>query len=102
SGLSVGVPGAVPLLEMAHTEHGKLAWAELFKPAIGIARSGYPASPRLAAWLEAIKSFASEPAARAIYYNADGAPKKAGDRVVNSSLADTMQLLAEWGTKGLL
>lgn len=101
SGISVGVPGAVALLELAHREHGRMAWAELFKPAVALAREGFPVSPRLAAWLGDIKSFANEPAARAIYYNGDGSPKKQGDRVLNPALADTLQLVAEWGAQGL-
>ena len=101
SGISVGVPGAVALLELAHREHGRLAWADLFKPAIGLAREGFAVSPRLAAWLGEIKSFAREPAARASYYNADGSAKKQGERVLNPALADTLQLIAEWGAQGL-
>jgi gamma-glutamyltranspeptidase/glutathione hydrolase len=99
SGLSVGVPGAVALLELAHKEHGKRPWRELFGPAITVARDGFVVSPRLAAWLAAIKSFAGEPAARAIYFDADGSPKKEGDRIANQALADTMSLIAENGSK---
>jgi gamma-glutamyltranspeptidase/glutathione hydrolase len=97
SGISVGVPGAVAMLELAHREHGKLPWANLFRPALAMARDGFPISPRLAAWLAMIKSFVSEPAARAIYYSQDDSPKKEGDRVVNPALADTMQLVADKG-----
>lgn len=101
SGISVGVPGAVALLDLAQKEHGKLAWKDLFSPAISIARGGYPVSPRLADWLKKVKSFADEPAARDIYYNADGSPKKEGERVINPDLADTMGLLADKGAKAL-
>ena len=101
SGLSVGVPGAVALLEMAHSEHGKLPWADLFTTSIATARKGFPTSPRLAAWLATIKRFAAEPAARAIYYNADGSPKKIGDSVTNPALADTMQRIATEGARVL-
>ena len=97
SGISVGVPGAVALLELAHKEHGKLAWNSLFATSIDVARKGYPVSSRLAAWLDLVKPFRDEPAARATYYNADGSPKKQGDSVVNPALADTMQLLADKG-----
>jgi gamma-glutamyltranspeptidase/glutathione hydrolase len=97
SGLSVGVPGAVALLELAHKEHGKLPWNSLFATSIATARNGYPVSSRLAAWLDTVKPFRDEPAARATYYNADGSPKKQGDTVVNVALADTMQLLADKG-----
>jgi gamma-glutamyltranspeptidase / glutathione hydrolase len=97
SGLSVGVPGAVALLELAQKEHGKLAWNSLFGTSIDTARKGFPVSSRLAAWLDLVKSFRDEPAARATYYNADGSPKKLQDKVVNAALADTMQLLADKG-----
>jgi gamma-glutamyltranspeptidase/glutathione hydrolase len=46
-GRSVGVPGTVRMLEMAHRQHGKLAWAELFKPAITLAEGGFKVSARL-------------------------------------------------------
>jgi len=102
SGLSVGVPGAVALLELAQKEHGKLAWRDLFASAIAIAREGYAVSPRLADWLTIVKTFGDEPAAREIYYDADGTPKKVGERVVNPALADMMVLLADKGSKALL
>ena len=54
-------------------------------------------SPRLAAWLDIMKVFRDEPAARATYFNADGSPKKLGDRVTNPALADTMQRIASEG-----
>ncbi len=97
SGMSVGVPGAIPVLELAHKEHGKLAWNSLFATSIAAARNGYPVSSRLAAWLELIKPFRDEPSARTTYYNADGSPKKQDDSVVNAALADTMQILADKG-----
>src|SRR5205085_7578354 len=101
SGMSVGVPGAVALLELAHKEHGKLPWADLFGASIAAARDGFPVSPRLAAWLEIIKGFRAEPAARATFFNADGSPKKPGDTVVNPALADTMQRIAAEGARVL-
>jgi gamma-glutamyltranspeptidase/glutathione hydrolase len=101
SGISVGVPGAVALLELAHKEHGKLAWADLFGASIAAAREGFTVSPRLAAWLETIKAFREDPAARATYFNGDGSPKKQGDRVVNPALADTMQRIATEGARVL-
>ena len=36
-GRSVGTPGTVRMLEMAHQQHGKLPWAQLFVPAIQLA-----------------------------------------------------------------
>ena len=47
SGLSVGVPGTLSVLETAHKEHGKLPWATLIQPAIQLAEQGFKLSPRL-------------------------------------------------------
>ena len=46
-GKSVGVPGNVRLMAMAHAKHGKLPWAALFEPAIRLARDGFAVTSRL-------------------------------------------------------
>jgi gamma-glutamyltranspeptidase / glutathione hydrolase len=99
SGISVGVPGVLAMLELAHKEHGKLAWRDLFQPAIALARDGFAVPPRLAAWLERAPSLRDEPSIRATYFNADGSAKKRGERVANAALAETMQLIADQGAQ---
>ena len=102
SGLSVGVPGAVAMLELAHKERGKLAWADLFRPAIAAARDGFPAPPRLARALGIFgRSLAADPSAQKVYFNADRSPKRAGEPIVNEALAQTLEHLAERGAAGL-
>ncbi len=99
SGISVGVPGALAMLALAHKEHGKLAWRELFGPAIEAAREGFAMPPRLAAWLERLPGLRDEPGLRATYFNDDGSPRKAGEKISNPALAETMRLIADWGTR---
>jgi gamma-glutamyltranspeptidase / glutathione hydrolase len=99
SGISVGVPGVLAMLELAHKEHGKLAWRDLFQPAIALARDGFAVPPRLAAWLERAPSLRGEPSIRATYFNDDGSAKKRGERVANAALAETMQLIADQGAQ---
>src|ERR1051325_4290113 len=41
-GRSVGVPGFLRMLDMAHRRYGRLPWASLFEPAIRLAETGYP------------------------------------------------------------
>ena len=52
SGLSVGVPGSIALAAKVHAAHGTLAWAELFEPAIRLARAGC----RLAKFIDSARS----------------------------------------------
>jgi gamma-glutamyltranspeptidase / glutathione hydrolase len=99
SGISVGVPGVLAMLGLAHREHGKLAWRDLFQPAIDIAREGFAVPPRLAASLARSPSLRDDPDIRAIYFNADGSPKKRGERVANPALAEAMQLIADQGVQ---
>ena len=99
SGISVGVPGVLAMLELAHKEKGKLAWSELFGPAIAAARDGFPVSSRLAAWLQRIPALRDELAIRETYFDADGAPRKLGERIANPALADTMDLIARQGAR---
>ena len=47
SGRSVGVPGALRMLEAGHRQHGQLPWGQLFEPAIRLAEQGFKGSPRL-------------------------------------------------------
>ncbi len=97
SGISVGVPGVLAMLELAHREHGKLAWRELFEPAIATARDGFAVPPRLAGWLTRIPGLREEAGIRSIYFDAEGSPRKQGERIANPDLAETMRLIAEQG-----
>lgn len=47
SGHSVGAPGAVAMLAMAHGDHGTLDWADGFTAATDLAENGFEVSPRL-------------------------------------------------------
>jgi gamma-glutamyltranspeptidase/glutathione hydrolase len=96
-GRSVGTPGVLRALQIAHQQHGKLPWAQLFEPAITLAESGFSISPRLATLIADDKYLARDPAARAYFYEADGTPKKAGTRLRNPELAATLRAIAQQG-----
>ena len=96
-GRSVGTPGVLRMLESAHGQHGRLAWARLFEPAIRLADDGFPVSPRLHALLKDEKFLARDPAARAYFYAADGAPKPVGTTLRNPQLAATLRAIAAGG-----
>ena len=97
-GKSVGVPGNIAMLALAHAKRGKLPWAALFAPAITLARDGFEVTPRMArAIAGSSANLARQPAAAALYLNADGTPKTVGTRIVNTALAQTLEAIATGG-----
>ena len=95
-GLSVGVPGLLRMLELAHRKHGRLPWARLFDRAIQLAENGFIVSPRMAGSIAGNADLADFPAARA-YFFADGAPLQAGVRRDNAAYAATLRTVAAGG-----
>ncbi|MFM2085802.1 MAG: hypothetical protein RLZZ237_671 [Pseudomonadota bacterium] len=96
-GRSVGAPGVLRMLELAHKEHGKLAWASLFAPAIKLAQNGFPVSQRLnglLAWDQALKR---DPVAAAYFYDKDGKAWPVGHILKNPELARTLREIARGG-----
>ncbi|MGM1051195.1 MAG: gamma-glutamyltransferase [Pseudomonadota bacterium] len=100
SGLSVGVPGTLRMLELAHAEHGRLPWAELFGPAIHLAEQGFMVSPRLATSLASEQPLRHDPLGSAFYYP-DGEPLQAGVTLKNPALAAILTEIAEHGSAAL-
>jgi len=97
SGRSVGVPGAVAMLALAHRQHGRLPWARLFDPAIALAERGFPVSPRLHTLLAAETALPQDPVARAYFFRADGRPHPVGHRLRNPELAAVLRQIAALG-----
>ena len=98
SGLSVGVPGNIALAAKAHARFGKLEWAELFAPAIALAREGWVVNRRLESSLrDNAARGGADPAGRALFYDAAGEPVATGTRVTNPALAATLERIARLG-----
>jgi len=99
-GLSVGVPGNLRLMEMAHARHGRLAWARLFQPAIRLARDGFQITPRMFRALSQPDALAGlSPWGRARFYGPDGQPRPAGTLVRNPELAALFEQVAARGAE---
>ena len=96
-GRSVGSPGVMRMLALAHQRHGKLPWAALFQPAITLANNGFAVSPRLALLLSRDKYLAQDAEARRYFYDAQGKPWPAGHLLKNPALANTLQAIATQG-----
>ncbi|HWK60378.1 MAG TPA: gamma-glutamyltransferase [Eoetvoesiella sp.] len=97
SGLSVGVPGVLRALELAHRQYGKLPWADLFKPAIRLADEGFRVSPRLHAMLVKSSELSRQKAAAAYFLDADGKPWPVGHLLKNPALAEVLRRVAQRG-----
>ena len=95
-GRSVGVPGVLRMLELAHARHGKLPWSELFQPAIAAAEGGFALSPRLQSQLARDTFLPRDAAARSIFYEG-GKAKPAGASIVNRQYAETLRAIANKG-----
>jgi gamma-glutamyltranspeptidase/glutathione hydrolase len=98
-GRAVGTPGVLRMLAQTHAQHGKLAWAQLFEPAIALATKGFPVSPRLYAQLKADAYLRLDPTARAYFYQANGEPHPIGFVLRNPELAAVLQRIASEGVQ---
>lgn len=96
-GRSVGTPGVLRMLELAHRRHGRLPWASLFSPAIRLAESGFAMSPRLHTLLRKETHLKSDPTAFAYFYRTDGTPRPVGTLLRNPELATTLREVANSG-----
>ena len=102
-GRAVGVPGTVAMLETAHRAHGRLPWTVLFARAIALAEDGFAVTPRLATQLRFdAERLRRDPAARALFFDADGQPWPVGHRLRNPALAATLRAIARDGAAALL
>ena len=101
-GRAVGIPGLVRMLSLAHRQHGRLSWANLFAPAIRIATEGFPISERMATLLAADKSLQLDPVASQYFYNNQGKPWPQGHLLTNPELAAVLTRIASEGSNALM
>lgn len=105
-GRPVGVPGVISALWKQHQKFGKLAWAELFDPAIALAEEGFKVSSRLADAIADANKLEDDDAAQALYFLPDSAgsrasePLPAGYMLRNPDYARTLRLIAAGGPDG--
>ncbi|CAN7507479.1 gamma-glutamyltransferase [Massilia sp. LjRoot122] len=96
-GRSVGAPGVLRMLELAHREHGKLPWKALFAPAIKLSEEGFAVSPRLHALLSGDAHLRKDPEAARYFYGNGGKPWPVGHVLKNPALAKTLREIADGG-----
>jgi gamma-glutamyltranspeptidase/glutathione hydrolase len=100
-GRSVGVPGTLRMLELAHRQHGKLPWKTLFQPAIVLAEGGFAVSPRLHTLIKADLHLKKDPVANAYFYLPNGQALPEGYWLRNPGYAEVLKQLASQGSVAL-
>ena len=102
SGRSIGTPGAICMLDLAHKAHGRTAWKDLLQPGIKLATDGFPISGRLAAAIEGARpNLLADAEATATYLNADLTSKALGTNLKIPAYAATLTALANGGADAL-
>ncbi|XOV77803.1 MAG: gamma-glutamyltransferase [Aestuariibacter sp.] len=97
-GRSVGVPGVLRALELAHSEFGRISWDKLFADAALTAENGFEVTPRL----EKLVALDMHPGLHEfieskMYFHPAGKPIKAGFVRKNRRLAKTLNRIASEG-----
>jgi gamma-glutamyltranspeptidase/glutathione hydrolase len=101
--LSVGVPGTVAGLALAHEKYGsgKFTLAELIAPAEKFAREGVAVEDDLLdSLLISQARLARWPSAANIFRKSDGQPLGPGDLLVQADLAASLERIARGGARG--
>lgn len=100
-GRSVGTPGTVRMLELAHAKHGKLAWSQLFDQAIDLAENGFAVSHRLHTLVKADAHLKKDPTAAQYFYDDKGEAWPVGHVLKNPELAAVFKAIAQNKSKAL-
>jgi gamma-glutamyltranspeptidase / glutathione hydrolase len=102
SGLATGVPGTVAGLALALQRYGTMSLSEVMAPAIALAEDGIEVTPGLAeALAESHDTFAKYSSSAAVFLRPDGAGFAAGERLVQSDLANSLRAIAKDGPDAL-
>lgn len=96
---AITVPGAVDSWRLAHERFGSLPFARLLAPAIEYARHGVPVSDDLAQWLsDDAAELGADPGSAGIFLR-DGKPFRAGERLTQEALGQTLERIARDGPR---
>ena len=97
---SCGVPGVPAGLGTLHAEHGRLPWARLVEPALGLARDGVELPRAHAACLAMLEPVMTMNEGATIY-SPGGTLLQTGDRLRQPGLVKALELLADEGPRSV-
>ncbi|WNO10087.1 gamma-glutamyltransferase [Teredinibacter sp. KSP-S5-2] len=96
--LAIGIPGSVAALDALQRQAGKLKLKDVILPAAGVAEQGFAVdqvfAARLARVADTVKQY---PATAQVYFDKQGEPLKAGDRLIQKDLAKTYRKIGKHG-----
>jgi len=96
-GLSVATPGTVRGLEELHRRLGRLSWARLVAPSVGLARDGFRVpEPMRADLAQQAARLRTSLETRRIFFRG-GEPVPAGELLVQPELAGSLEAIARGG-----
>jgi len=98
-GRSVGVPGLLAMLNLAHKDHATRSLKDLFQPAINLAKNGFPVSSRLSEQITNDTLLRKTKISKRFFYNKNGSPKKTGDIIYNRNFSETLERILAKGVK---
>ncbi|KAG0200299.1 hypothetical protein BGX28_006581 [Mortierella sp. GBA30] len=96
-GLSVGVPGEIRGLELAHSRYGKLPWERLFTPSVKMAREGWAIGPELAKRLQVYKTLMESQPDWSAVFAPNGTVLREGQWIKREALANTLEVIGRDG-----
>jgi len=96
---AVSTPGNLNAWAAMSERYGQLEWRRLFDAAIQAAGEGFVASETTARFIQT--EFSAFPEHAKSIYGHNGKPLKAGERLVQQDLAESLKLIAEQGARAL-
>lgn len=97
---SIGVPGTVAGLYLAHQKYGSLPWADLVQPSIDIAQNGFPLSWTLSGAANFFNSNSPIPFLRDYFNKDNGELVQFGELWKQPELATTLSEIRDNGQDG--
>tara|TARA_R110000868_G_scaffold368227_3_gene631264 strand:+ start:11672 stop:13363 length:1692 start_codon:yes stop_codon:yes gene_type:complete len=99
--LSIGVPGTVAGLYLAHQKYGSLTWEELVEPAVKLAKNGFPLNWMLKNQAERYSKLTDEYPFMATFFNNEyGNLVDVGELWKQPALGKTLSLIRDYGRDG--
>ena len=96
---SIGVPGTVAGLYLAHQKYGRLPWAELVQPSIDLAENGFPLSWNLLSTATFFEANSPLPFLKN-YFNTANELTALGEPWKQAQLANTLSEIRDHGQDG--